>query len=178
MSSKPDFLGALNRKPFFDTKGEYHKSDGLLGQIYREIRDVKYVRPENINSVDFHDAVKALRPAPMTEGPFHDSEDQIRDHVIVSTEKGLKKYCNKLEMNGISDETEVYAFIYPKLENFPDGFVVDLMREILRILFKWKVVDADERTFNEAPGLCVKPGEGVDRHMVERAYKTCLFDAW
>jgi hypothetical protein len=189
VKSKPDLVRGLNRKAFYDSKGEYYQSPNVLGKIYRAVSQLKYEVPIHVDNTTLQGAVERL-----PDYAFKDVERWKQEHYQRSDydakkmikyqaqdfsrelRRQLDEYRLYLTAQNITWQSETDIFLRKKLDDFPFRQLASLTALVMEQLSSARVVTT-------VPGSSTEHHryELVDvreRCAVERLYRYHFFQAW
>ena len=185
-AAKPDFLRAVNLKAFYDAKGEYYESSGLLGRIYRMVKEVQFIYPEVLDNAGLRDKVADAWASKTFAKRYFDIEfrkakfEKVKTKVDCALEGIIKDlfedYCKYLQDQGICGESEVDIFFRPPLDEFPDQHIRSLKRGLLNLLSVEKITRVE--SLSEEGGNVFTFGDQLSPEAVEFIYRSSLFQAW
>jgi hypothetical protein len=173
VTAKPDFLRALNRKAFHDANGEYYQSPNLLGEIYRDVADIKYKVPEVIDNSGLQKRLAGGWKVGPTESPSlaNDLDGAVEE--IVKEERA--RFLEYRNTQGLSEPSEIELFLRKQHDDFPNNLINDLVTKILVRLSAPDIivfVDSGRRP------PTVRPGKGYGHLDIEVIFRRCLYKAW
>ncbi|KAF2821910.1 hypothetical protein CC86DRAFT_410313 [Ophiobolus disseminans] len=159
VSAKPDFLRPLTHKAFLGRQGEYHESQGLLGRLYRQIGAVQYDAPRAMENASIHTKLNPLF-----------SEFRNFKHPQFGSETRGSLYQAYITTQRVHPDDEVDLFLRKAQDNFPNPFVLSLVRGILEIMSSRDVL---RKIPGEEKHVCLHDPDGA-----KAFFRNCLFYIW
>lgn len=167
VSAKPDLLRGLNRKAFYDSKGEYYQSSNVLGKIYRRISGLKYDIPDPIDDSTLRTAISGQ----WNFQNFNPTEDEKQvfgdylEHLLITS---FNMYCHYLEAHNISQQSEIDIFLRKRQDDFPKSQLTELSA-IVMIYLNYRHGPIKRSSYQLSD---------PNREFLEKLYKNYLFRAW
>jgi hypothetical protein len=135
VTTKPDFLRAVNRKAKCDPIGEYYQSPNLLGRLHRTFCEIDYAIPQVIANDGLQRAIAAAQNlVPTRNTVFLERKDEVDRQMEELFRTELRSYRECLRGQNILQNSEINVFLRKQLDVFPDHIISGLVHQIMRVI--------------------------------------------